>query len=121
MTIAIWIVSGVLAAMYLTAGLMKAFTPRENLMTKLPWVEDYSAGTVKLIGWSELLGAVGLILPWALDIAPVLTPIAATCLVLIQVLAIGAHVRRGEANVIGFNAALLIAAAFVAVTRFIGL
>ncbi len=118
MSIAIWIVSGVLAAMYLTAGIMKSFTPRENLKTKLPWVEDYSAGTVKLIGWSELLGAFGLILPWALDIAPVLTPIAATGLVLIQALAIRAHVRRGETNVIGFNAVLLLAAAFVAIARF---
>ncbi|WP_062316050.1 MULTISPECIES: DoxX family protein [Demequina] len=121
MSLAIWIVSGVLAAMYLTAGLMKSFTPREHLLTKLPWVEDYSASTVKLIGWSELLGALGLVLPWALDIAPALTPIAATGLVLIQALAIRAHIRRGETNVIAFNAVLLIAAAFVAVTRFMGL
>src|SRR5690606_27194122 len=88
MDIAVWIVSGVLAAMYLFAGITKATTPRDALLPKMPWVEDFSARTVRVIGVAELLGAVALVLPWLLDVAPVLTPVAATGLVVVQVLAI---------------------------------
>ncbi|MGN8245180.1 DoxX family protein [Cellulomonas soli] len=121
MTIAVWIVSGLLAALYLTAGLMKTLRPKAALRAGLPWVEDYASSTVKLIGTTELLGAFGLILPWLTGIAEVLTPLAATGLVVIQALAIGAHLRRGERDVLAFNVALLAAAAFVAVARFAGL
>ena len=45
------------------------------------WVKDVPKTLVVLIGIAELLGALGLVLPWALNIAPVLTPIAAMALV----------------------------------------
>lgn len=121
MDIALWIVSGVLAAAYLTAGIMKTFTPKEKLQTSLPWAEDFSPATIKVIGISEALGAIGLILPWLTGIAPVLTPIAAAGLVIVQLLAIIVHIRRGETKVIVFNAVLLLAALFVAVFRFAAL
>ena len=41
------------------------------------WVEDFSPGALKTIGAFEVLGVAGLILPAALDIAPVLVPLAA--------------------------------------------
>ena len=41
----------------------------------------------------------GLILPWLTGIAPVLTPLAASGLVILQALAILVHLRRGEAKV----------------------
>ena len=44
---------------------------------KMAWVEDFSDGGVRGIGVLEVAGAAGLILPWALDIARALTPIAA--------------------------------------------
>jgi DoxX-like family len=119
--IALWIVAGVLAALYLSAGYPKATKPKATLVPRLPWAEDYAPGTIKLIGTAELAGAVGLILPWATGIVPVLTPLAATGLVIIQALAIRTHVRRGEQNVLPFNIALLVLAAFVAVGRFLQL
>jgi hypothetical protein len=118
MNITLWIVSGILAAAYLTAGLMKTFTPKPKLADNLPWTQDYSAGTVKLIGTTELAGAVGLILPWLTGIATVLTPLAATGLVIVQVLAIPVHLRRKEPKALGTNIPLLVAAAFVAIGRF---
>ena len=48
-----------------------------------------------------------------------LTPLAATGLALIQLLAIPVHVRRGEATqALPVNVVLLAAAAFVAIARF---
>lgn len=121
MEIALWIISGILAAAYLAAGIMKSLQPKEKLVGTLPWVDDFSAGTVKFIGIAEFLGALGLILPWLTGIAPVLTPIAATALVIVQVLAIIVHLRRGEAKVIAFNIVLLLAALFVTIFRFAAL
>jgi DoxX-like family len=61
---------------------------------------------------------VGLILPAALDIAPVLVPLAAVGLVLLMVGAIITHVRRHEAQAIVVNLALLALAVLVAWGRF---
>jgi len=121
MNIALWIVTGLLAVMYLTAGLMKTFTPKEKLSTSLPWTEDYSAGTVRFIGIVELLGALGLVLPWLTGVAPILTPLAASGLVIVQVLAIIVHIRRHEARALPFNVLLLVLALFVAIVRLIQL
>ena len=53
MNIALWIVAGLLAAAYLVAGLLKSTQPKDTLQKSMPWVEDYSAGTVRLIGTDE--------------------------------------------------------------------
>ena len=122
MEIALWVVSGVLAAAYLFAGANKALTPKDKLVAGgLAWGEDFSPGTIKVIGVVEILGAIGLIVPWLTGILPVLTPIAATGLVLVQLLAIIVHFRRHEAKVVPMNLLLLLAALFIAIFRFAAL
>jgi uncharacterized membrane protein len=118
MNIAVWVVSGLLAAAYLFAGLNKATQPKTKLVTTLPWAEDFTPNTLKLIGIVEVLGAIGLILPWLTGIAPVLTPLAATGLVIVQALAAVVHVRRKEAKALPINAVLGLLALFVALVRF---
>lgn len=118
MNVFLWILQGLLAAMFLMAGVMKATQPKEKIAEKLPWAEDYSAGTVRFIGIVELLAAVGLILPAALGILPFLTPLAATGLAVVMVLAMNTHRRRNEPGAIAFNAAILVVAVVVAWGRF---
>ena len=118
MNVALWVLQIVLAVMFAMAGVMKVTQPKEKLAGKLPWVEDFSPGTVKLIGVVELSGAIGLIVPAATGIAPVLTPLAATGLATVMALAATTHRRRGEAGAIVFNLVLLIAAVVVAWGRF---
>ena len=65
MNLALWIVTGLLAAVFLLAGSTKLFIPRKKL-AEAPgggWVEDFGAGFVKFLGAVEVLGAVGLLLP----------------------------------------------------------
>ncbi|HEX2705221.1 MAG TPA: DoxX family protein, partial [Candidatus Lustribacter sp.] len=81
-------------------------------------VEDFSAGMVRFIGVVELLAAIGLILPAATGIAPVLTPLAATGLAVIMVLAAVTHLRRKEASALPINAGLFVLAVLVAWGRF---
>ncbi|MFG1624982.1 DoxX family protein [Kribbella sp. NPDC049227] len=120
MNVFLWIVAGVLAAFFLAAGANKLSQSRRKLLANpnMQWVEDFSAGTLKLIGTAEVLGALGLILPGALDIAPILVPLAAVGLAVIMAGAIVTHARRKEWKVLPLNAVVLILAVLLAVFRF---
>jgi uncharacterized membrane protein len=118
MLITVWIVSGLLALAYLVAGGTKLLTHRDKLLERMGWVGDFPASGVKLIGALEILGAIGLVLPVLTGIAPILTPIAAIGLALIQILAIPVHARRHEAKSVPGNIVLLALAIFVAIARF---
>jgi uncharacterized membrane protein YphA (DoxX/SURF4 family) len=118
MNVFLWILQAVLAAMFAKAGAKKSTQPKDKLVEKLPWVADFSPATVRFIGIVEFAAALGLILPAATDIAPVLTPLAATGLVVVMILAAITHARRKEPSAIAFNAVLLALAAVVAWGRF---
>lgn len=97
MNIAYWIVATLLAVAFLGAGLMKLARPKDALAASgMAYVEDFTAGQIKLIGTAEVLGAVGLILPKLLDIAPVLGPVAALALAALMIGAVTVHLRRKE-------------------------
>lgn len=123
MNIVLWILQGLLAAMFLMAGVMKATSSKEKLLEqgeRMAWVEDISANNIKLIGVLELLAGIGLILPMLTGILPWLTPVAAIGLILTMVGAALLHVRRGDgAQSIIMNAVILLVAAFVAYGRFV--
>ncbi|NGY63682.1 DoxX family protein [Lentzea sp. NEAU-D13] len=120
MNIALWVVQGLLAAVYLAAGVMKVVRPREQMVASggFEWAKDMTDGAVKAIGAVEVLGALGLVLPQLTGIAPVLTPIAAVGLVIVQVFAMRVHLKLGETKSLPVNVVLLLLAAFVAVGRF---
>ena len=119
MNVVLWIVAGLLAAAFGAAGLMKLTSPKEKLAASgMGWTEDYSAGQVKTIGTLEVLGAIGLILPAALGIAEILTPLAAVGLALTMVGAAVVHAKRNEGQMIPVNVVLGGLAIFVAVMRF---
>ncbi len=120
MNLALWIVAGLLAAVFLLAGSTKLFIPRENL-AKAPgvgWALDFSAGFVKALGAAEILGAGGLILPALLDTAPVLVPLAAVGLGLIMIGAAIVEFRRQEFRHVLLNLTYLALIVFVAWGRF---
>lgn len=119
MNVALWIVAGLLAAVFLMAGMMKVAQPNEKLKESQAWVEDFSPGIVKEIGVLEMLAAVGLVLPPLVDVAPILAPIAASGLAVTMVGAAVTHARRGgEGQMIMGNLMLLALLVLVAVGRF---
>ena len=81
MTYALWIVQGMLAALFLWAGGTKLVLPLEKLTGPIPLPGLF----LRFIGMAEVLGAIGLILPGLLRIRPGLTPLAAAGLVLIMI------------------------------------
>jgi uncharacterized membrane protein YphA (DoxX/SURF4 family) len=116
----IWIAQGVLAGVFLMAGSMKLAQPKERLLAQdsMAWVEDFDERQIKGIGALEVLAAGGLILPAALDIAPVLTALAASGVVLLMLGAGATHLRRGELGMLPVNLTLAALALFVAIERF---
>ena len=117
MNIALWIAQGLLAAMYLMAGSLKTFNTAKA-KEQMPWAKNRSDGFVRFVGTSELLGALGLILPLVTGILPWLTVLAAFGLTLIQLLAIFTeHLPKKEYNVVPVNLVLLALAVFVVIGR----
>jgi hypothetical protein len=109
-----WIVAGLLGLFYLYAGGKKIAQSQAQLAPMMAWVDTIPMPVVRLIGVVEILGVAGLILPPATGIAPVLAIAAAAGFVVLQVLATGLHLSRGEANVVGLNVALIVVAAVAA-------
>ncbi len=81
MTYVLWIVQGVLALIFLFTGGMKLVLPLEALTAQIPLPGPF----LRFLGVAEVLGALGLILPGLLRIRPVLTPLAASGLVIIMI------------------------------------
>ena len=118
MNVVLWIIAGLLAVAFFFAGVTKLTQPKEKLAANMGWVEDFSPGMVKLIGALEVLAAIGLILPAALDIVPVLVPLAAVGLAALMVGAAITHARRRETPMIAVNLVLLLLALVVVWGRF---
>jgi DoxX-like family len=118
--LALWIVTGVLAAVLLVST-AKAVVPRERIAAAghaAQWVLDFSPGALRAIAALELLAVAGLILPAVLDIAPVLVPVTATCVAALFVGAATMRLRRGERWTIVPDLVYLAMAVFVAWGRF---
>ena len=121
MLVAVWIVTALLALANLAAGGMKLFRPIEALHPVMPFTQDVPPALTRFIGAAEILGAIGVVLPVVTGIAPILTPIAAVGLALIQLIAFVFHLVRTEVSPALLSNVLLFAfAAFVAVARFAG-
>ena len=117
MNIALWIVQGLLAVVFVGAGVMKLVKSKTELERQkgFAYVTERSATEMKLIGLAEVLGATGLMLPWLLGTLPALTPVAAIALAVLLVGAFATHRRRKEP--VGFVSVLLVLLVFVAVGR----
>ena len=76
----LWVIQGLLAALFLFAGGVKLALP----LAALAKVSPLPAPFLKFIGACEVTGALGLILPGLLRIRTGLTPLAAAGLVIIM-------------------------------------
>lgn len=119
MNIALWVLQILLAAAFLGAGIPKIIMPKQQLAERLGgWVHSFSEPMIKFIGAAEVLGAIGLIVPAATGIAPVLTPLAASGLAILMAGAAITHLRRGERKETVPSLVLGVLSVLVAVARF---
>ena len=120
MNIALWIVQVLLALLFLFAGFQKLSQSKEDFGKNSfnTYAEDYSANFLKMLGLFELLGGIGLILPWLTGILPWLTPLAAAGLAVIMVGATYTRIRRGENQMAVGTVVFFLLLVFVAYGRY---
>ncbi|WAZ26540.1 DoxX family protein [Streptomyces cinnabarinus] len=110
MSIAYWIIAGLLALFYVYSGLMKVARSRDQLRPMMAWVDRIPLPVVRALGVVEVLGAIGLLLPPLTGIASWLAPAAAMGFVLLQIGAVAVHLT-GEDRQITLNVGLIATAA----------
>lgn len=112
--VTLWVLQVLLAFFIGMAGYAHGLMPYDQAAQQAVWMKDVPPALTRFIGYAELAGALGLILPAATRIAPWLTPLAALGVALIMILAIPFHLMRGEANVIWIHTLVAAVALFVA-------
>jgi uncharacterized membrane protein len=112
LAISLWAVQALLALFFIYAGVTKLTTPLDQLSKMMPWTGAYPS-LVPVAGIADLFGGIGILLPALTRIWPRLTLLAAVGLLVLQVLAMGLHLMRGELMVVPMNVVLLALVAFV--------
>jgi len=92
MNIALWIIQILLALLFLFAGWMKLIMPIEEMTQQIPMPGLF----LRFIGVCEVLGGLGLVLPWLVGVRPGLTPLAAAGLVIIMIGATATTIIIGQ-------------------------
>ena len=112
--ITLWVLQVALAVFFMMVGYSHALAPFDQVSREAVWMQHVPRALSLFIGYAELAGGLGLIIPAATRIAPWLTPLAALGLAAIMILAILFHIVRGEASVVGIPALLAALALLVA-------
>ena len=98
MNLALWIFQGLLSAVFLASGSFKLFFPKEKIQSAFQWTNDVPFGMVRTVGLLDLLGAVGIVLPMALNVMPVLSAWAALGLAALMVGATFTNLKYKEVS-----------------------
>ncbi|MCA0983520.1 DoxX family protein [Halobacillus yeomjeoni] len=116
MNISLWIVQIILSFLFLIVGSQKIISANKE-------IDKTGDGSQKhlfvFIGIVEILGAVGLILPWLLNIVPILTPLAGIGISIIMILAAFHHAKSKEMQSVVTNIIILALALFLVIGRLI--
>jgi hypothetical protein len=121
MNTALWCAQILLAVVFTTSGIMKSLLPKDDLVARgQTGVQFFPTPAIRLIAASELLGALGLILPRLTGIAPILTAVAAVGLAIVILGAMTTHIKLREPKNIAITIVIFVVCVFVAVGRFAG-
>ena len=112
--VTLWAVQLLLALFFLMVGYSHGLMPYDQIAEQATWMKAVPRALGRFIGYAELAGGLGVIIPAATRIRPWLTPLAALGLAIIMMLAILFHIVRGEASVIWMHTLLAVLALFVA-------
>jgi uncharacterized membrane protein YphA (DoxX/SURF4 family) len=111
--VALWVVSAGMGLAFAASGVMKLVMPKKQLALRgSGWVDDFSSGTVILVGLTEIAGGLAMLLPPVLDISfRLAVTVGSAGLIVVMLGAAVVHARRREPGMIILNLALLTFAA----------
>lgn len=117
----LWILQGLLAAIFTVSGLAKISQPKARLIASgQTGVTPFPLPVIRVTAFCELLGAIGILLPRLVGVATFLTPAAAAGYAIVMVGAIASHAYLREPRNVAATVAIFIAAVAVAVGRSLG-
>jgi hypothetical protein len=121
MNVTLWTLQVLWGVSFSITGFGKVFFYNPVLWNRalhqVPWFSAVPHDLMIFIGVCEFLGGIGLILPAATGIKPILTPISAAALALVMVLATGFHIARAEYVFVALNVVLAVVSAYIAYQR----
>lgn len=119
----LWVCQVLLAVEFGYSGFCKSTLSEAALVYKKgqTGVEGLPLTFIRFIGVAEILGAIGVLLPWWLGIARALTPVTAVCFGVIMIFAAPIHQKRREPKNVAINIVTLIISIFTAYGRFVDL
>lgn len=118
MNTTLWILQSIIAFAFMFSGINKSIFSEQKLVASgQTGVEGLPLPLIRFIGISEILGAVGIILPLLLNILPILTTVSAICLATIMIPAARIHFKRHEYKNVFINTIIFSTCLFIAYGR----
>ncbi len=118
MNTALWVIQGLLSAFFIMPGIGKVSGSVQQHIADGHLKPGASIIPIRLLGILELLGCVGIIVPWLTGIAPILTPITAAGFCMVMATGIVVHTKRKEYKMLPMLFVVLALAALVTFYRF---
>lgn len=118
MNIILWIIQGLLSAFFIMPGYGKISGSKDQHVADGHLKPNESIIPIRILGVLELLGCIGIIVPWLSSIAPILTPIAAASFYIIMTAAMFVHIKKKEYKMLPMLIIVFILSAVVAYFRF---
>jgi uncharacterized membrane protein YphA (DoxX/SURF4 family) len=118
MNIILWIIQGLLSAFFIMPGYGKITGSKEQYVADQHLKPTSSIIPIRILGVLELLGCIGIIVPWLSGIAPILTPMAAASFCLIMAAGMFVHIKKKEYKMLPMLIIVFILSAVVAYFRF---
>jgi DoxX-like protein len=116
--VGLWVAQGLLVAVFGFSAAVKGTQPKQRVLQMgMTGVVNIPIPLMRFTALCEVFGVIGLVLPYATGIAPILTPAAAIGLGMIMIAAAVIHLRLHEPWTAGGNVILLALCVLVAIGR----
>ena len=118
MNTALWLIQGLLAAFFIMPGAMKLVTPDDKMRERLKAGPEKSLLPFRMLGMLEVLGSIGIILPYWTGILPILTPLSAVGFAIVMVGAVVVHAKQDDYKIMPVLGLVFVLSIVVAYYRF---
>lgn len=114
----LWVLQSLVAVAFFVLGLLKLIYNEDELVAKgLTGLKRISLPLILFIGVSEVMGAIGIIIPMLLDILPVLTVVSAIGFAIIMIVAAFISYKNHDYNKMVPIAIIFLICAFIVYGR----
>ena len=114
----LWLLQGILAAFFFMTGFGKLSSNKQQHIADGHIKEGGSVVPIWILGVLEILGCMGIVVPWLTGIAPLLTPVTAICFCMVMLGAIAVHFQRREYKFLPLPIVVIVLSVVVVYYRF---